>query len=188
MGVDRSLIDDQTYFLIETLQDGETILVGCERLYGGDQTDGRDDSFSNPEVDALEFGRCTPTPTGLGGALAVGCWHSAKQQPEMQVSARSGLVRSFRVSPSIWLVVMKRSSAVATSVRMELKITSSRWSKNLRPSVKGVVRKSLVLEFVEAGRPSHRAASQFRSHGWLRYSDAFKTFGKGVWKSDRVLL
>lgn len=57
MGVDRSLIDDGTYFLIETLRDGENVLVGCggwgkrRTLYGGDHTAGRDDSLSDPATE-----------------------------------------------------------------------------------------------------------------------------------------
>ena len=61
MGVDHSLIEDETYFLIETIQNSETILVGCggwgkrRTLYGGDHTIGRDDSFSDPDVDAARI-------------------------------------------------------------------------------------------------------------------------------------
>ncbi len=61
MGVDRSLIDDKTYYLIETLSAGETTLVGCggwgkrKTLYGGDHSDGRDDSFSDPSIDAARI-------------------------------------------------------------------------------------------------------------------------------------
>lgn len=57
MGVDRTLIDDQTYFVIETIFADKTQMVGCggwgkrKTLYGGDHTVGRDDSFSNPEFD-----------------------------------------------------------------------------------------------------------------------------------------
>ncbi len=57
MGVDRSLIDDQTYFIIETIYENEVVMVGCggwgkrKTLYGGDHTVGRDDSLSNPEID-----------------------------------------------------------------------------------------------------------------------------------------
>ncbi|VUD69203.1 hypothetical protein TDB9533_04569 [Thalassocella blandensis] len=57
MGVDKSLIEDGTYFVIETEQNGETVMVGCggwgkrKTLYGGDHTAGRDDSFSDPSVD-----------------------------------------------------------------------------------------------------------------------------------------
>lgn len=57
MGVDQTLIQDQTYFVIETEFQGQTVMVGCggwgkrKTLYGGDQIVGRDDSFSNPKTD-----------------------------------------------------------------------------------------------------------------------------------------
>ena len=61
MGVDRSLIADGTYFVVEALQSGQTVMVGCggwgqrKTLYGGDQTAGRDDSLSDPETDAARI-------------------------------------------------------------------------------------------------------------------------------------
>lgn len=61
MGVDLTLIADQTYFVVEAVQDGETILVGCggwgkrKTLYGGDHTAGRDDSYGDPAVDAARI-------------------------------------------------------------------------------------------------------------------------------------
>ena len=61
MGVDQSLVGDGTYFLIETEVDGASVLVGCggwgkrRTLYGGDHTAGRDDSLSDPEVDAARI-------------------------------------------------------------------------------------------------------------------------------------
>ena len=61
MGVDMSLINDQTYFLVENRKSGVTQLVGCggwgkrKTLYGGDHTVGRDDSFSDPAVDAARI-------------------------------------------------------------------------------------------------------------------------------------
>ncbi|MFK8054060.1 MAG: GNAT family N-acetyltransferase [Woeseiaceae bacterium] len=57
MGVDQTLIDDGTYFLIEGQGPSGTVLVGCggwgrrRTLYGGDHTVGRDDSFSDPATD-----------------------------------------------------------------------------------------------------------------------------------------
>ena len=54
MGVDWTLIEDRTYFVVETVQGDQSILVGCggwgkrKTLYGGDHTAGRDDSFSDP--------------------------------------------------------------------------------------------------------------------------------------------
>jgi len=61
MGVDRTLIADGTYFVIETIHAGATIMVGCggwgkrRTLYGGDQTAGRDDRLSDPAVDAARI-------------------------------------------------------------------------------------------------------------------------------------
>lgn len=61
MGVDQTLIEDGTYFLIEADTDGETVLVGCggwgkrRTLYGGDHTAGRDDSFSDPASEAARI-------------------------------------------------------------------------------------------------------------------------------------
>jgi GNAT superfamily N-acetyltransferase len=54
MGVDQTLIDDGTYFIIETVVDDATLAVGCggwgrrRTLYGGNHTAGRDDTLSDP--------------------------------------------------------------------------------------------------------------------------------------------
>ncbi|TQV77269.1 GNAT family N-acetyltransferase [Aliikangiella marina] len=54
MGVDKTLLQDKTYFVIETRVDGQTVIIGCggwgkrRTLYGGDHTKGRDDSLSDP--------------------------------------------------------------------------------------------------------------------------------------------
>ena len=56
MGVDKTLLEDKTYFVIETIIDNKTIVVGCggwgkrKTLYGGDHTVGRDDSLSDPKT------------------------------------------------------------------------------------------------------------------------------------------
>jgi len=61
MGVDRTLIADGTYFVIETVRAGETLMVGCggwgkrRTLYGGDQTTGRDDTLSDPATEAARI-------------------------------------------------------------------------------------------------------------------------------------
>jgi GNAT superfamily N-acetyltransferase len=57
MGVDQTLLDDGTYFVIETKHNGKTVMVGCggwgkrRTLYGGDHTVGRDDAFSDPATE-----------------------------------------------------------------------------------------------------------------------------------------
>lgn len=61
MGMDLTLIEDQTYFLIETLHERQPLLVGCggwgkrRTLYGGDHTAGRDDTFSEPGREAARI-------------------------------------------------------------------------------------------------------------------------------------
>lgn len=79
MGVDRTLIEDGTYFLVETVENGKTILVGCggwgkrRTLYGGGHTAGRDDSVSDPAVDAARVRAMYTHPSwvrrGIGSLL-----------------------------------------------------------------------------------------------------------------------
>ena len=57
MGVDKTLLQDGTYFIIETSHQGTKVMVGCggwgkrKTLYGGDHTVGRDDSLSDPKIE-----------------------------------------------------------------------------------------------------------------------------------------
>ena len=61
MGVDQTLIDDGTYFVVETFTNDQTLMVGCggwgkrRTLYGGNHTTGRDDSFADPETEAARI-------------------------------------------------------------------------------------------------------------------------------------
>jgi GNAT superfamily N-acetyltransferase len=61
MGVDWTLIEDETYCVVEAVQNNKSLLVGCggwgkrRTLYGGDHTVGRDDTFSDPAVDAARI-------------------------------------------------------------------------------------------------------------------------------------
>jgi GNAT superfamily N-acetyltransferase len=61
MGVDWTLIEDRTYFVVEAVARDRRTLVGCggwgkrKTLYGGDHTVGRDDSCSDPTVDAARI-------------------------------------------------------------------------------------------------------------------------------------
>lgn len=79
MGVDLTLINDETYFVIESEHLGHRVMVGCggwgkrKTLYGGDHTVGRDDSLSNPKVDAARIRAMYTHPEwirrGIGGLL-----------------------------------------------------------------------------------------------------------------------
>ncbi len=61
MGLDTTLLEDGTYFVIEGRQGGETVMVGCggwgkrKTLYGGNHTKGRDDSYADPSKDAARI-------------------------------------------------------------------------------------------------------------------------------------
>jgi len=61
MGVDTTLIEDQSYFVVETVQHGQKVMVGCggwgkrRTLYGGDHTLGRNDTYSDRAVEAARI-------------------------------------------------------------------------------------------------------------------------------------
>ncbi len=79
MGVDWTLIKDGTYFLVETVESGQRVLVGCggwgkrRTLYGGDHTVGRDDSLSDPATEAARIRAMYTHPSwtrhGIGSLL-----------------------------------------------------------------------------------------------------------------------
>ena len=60
-GLDTTLIDDETYFIVDIDSDDGPVPAGCGgwgkrlTLYGGDHTGGRDDSFSDPQKDAARI-------------------------------------------------------------------------------------------------------------------------------------
>lgn len=61
MGLDTTLIEDGTYFIIEADRNGARVPVGCggwgkrKTLYGGNHTRGRDDRYSDPKTDAARI-------------------------------------------------------------------------------------------------------------------------------------
>lgn len=89
MGLDTTLLDDGTYFVIEADKDGETLMVGCggwgkrKTLYGGNHTKGRDDSYSDPAKDAARIRAMYTHPdwTRLGiGALLLNLGEAAARE------------------------------------------------------------------------------------------------------------
>lgn len=79
MGVDWTLINDGTYFVIETKRTGVNVLVGCggwgkrRTLYGGDHSVGRDDSLSDPATEPARIRAMYTHPAwircGIGSLL-----------------------------------------------------------------------------------------------------------------------
>jgi GNAT superfamily N-acetyltransferase len=89
MGVDRTLIEDRTYFVVETIEKNNVVMVGCggwgkrKTLYGGDHTVGRDDSLSNPNVDPARIRAMYSHPNwtrcGIGSLLLTLGENAARQ-------------------------------------------------------------------------------------------------------------
>jgi len=58
MGLDTQLVEDGTYFIVESAHSSETRIAGCggwsrrATLFGGDHSGGRSDAFLNPAKDA----------------------------------------------------------------------------------------------------------------------------------------
>jgi GNAT superfamily N-acetyltransferase len=79
MGLDTTLISDRTYFVVETVQDEQVVMVGCggwgrrRTLYGGDHTASRDDSYADPATEAARiramYTRPGWTRQGIGSLL-----------------------------------------------------------------------------------------------------------------------
>lgn len=79
MGIDTQLIDDGTYFVIESRSD----IVGCggwsrrATLYGGNQTPGRDSQLLDPMVDAARVRAMYTSPAharrGVGRVILSLC-------------------------------------------------------------------------------------------------------------------
>lgn len=89
MGVDHTLLADNTYFVIETVKNDKTIMIGCggwgkrKTLYGGDHTAGRDDSLSDPATDPARIRAMYTHPnwTRLGvGSLLLDLGESAARE------------------------------------------------------------------------------------------------------------
>jgi GNAT superfamily N-acetyltransferase len=84
MGLDVQLIEDGTYFIVES--DGD--LAGCggwsrrATLYGGDQTPGRDAAFLDPEVDPARIRAMYTSPShvrrGVGRRVITECEQAAR--------------------------------------------------------------------------------------------------------------
>jgi len=82
-GVDSQLIEDGTYFAVET----ERVIVGCggwskrKTLYGGDRWTGREDSLLDPKADAAKIRAFFVHPEwvrqGIGGMILEACEQAA---------------------------------------------------------------------------------------------------------------
>ena len=86
-GVDSQLIADGTYFVAETTEGGNPVIVGCggwsrrKTLYGGDQFAGREDSLLDPARDAAKIRAFFVHPAwarrGVGSLILAACEDAA---------------------------------------------------------------------------------------------------------------
>lgn len=84
-GVDTRLIADGTYFAVESPDDGQIIACGGwskrQTLYGGDQYQGREDSWLDPARDAAKIRAFFVHPgwarRGLGSLILEACESAA---------------------------------------------------------------------------------------------------------------
>jgi len=86
MGLDTQLVEDGTYFVVES----NVELVGCggwsrrETLYGGDTTPGRSASLLNPATDAARVRAMYTHPRharkGIGRLILAACEYAARRE------------------------------------------------------------------------------------------------------------
>ena len=90
MGLDRQLIADGTYFVVEEAKDQGAQIAGCggwsrrATLYGGDHTPGRDPELLDPATDAARVRAMYTAPAfarrGVGRLILELCEAAAKTE------------------------------------------------------------------------------------------------------------
>lgn len=87
LGVDSQLIDDATYFIVETEENGARVLVGCggwskrKTPYGSDHRPGREDALLDPASEAAKIRAFFVHPNwarrGIGALILRHCERAA---------------------------------------------------------------------------------------------------------------
>jgi GNAT superfamily N-acetyltransferase len=141
MGVDRSLINDATYFLIETRHRDTTVMVGCggwgkrKTLYGGDHTMGRDDRLSDPAIDAARIRAMYTHPgwTRQGvGSLLLDLGEQAARHAGFQTIALGSTVAGEALYKAHGYVEHSRQTQIAANGADNLVITMHKHLYDLR--------------------------------------------------------
>jgi GNAT superfamily N-acetyltransferase len=88
LGVDSQLVADGTYFVVETEQAGETVMVACggwskrKTPYGSDNRPGREDTLLDPATDAAKIRAFFVHPEwarqGIGSLILDECEQAAR--------------------------------------------------------------------------------------------------------------
>ena len=90
MGLDRQLVADRTYFIVEAVDDSGAQIAGCggwsrrATLYGGDHTPGRDPELLDPTKDAARVRAMYTHPDfarrGVGRLILQLCEDAARAE------------------------------------------------------------------------------------------------------------
>ena len=132
MGVDRTLIEDGSYFLIEAMLNQRNVLVGCggwgkrKTLYGGDHTKGRDDRLSDPSTDAARIRAMYTHPdwTRLGiGSLLLELGENAARKAGFKIIELGSTVAGEALYVARGYIETHRHSTNADNGSMNLIIT-----------------------------------------------------------------
>ena len=88
LGVDSQLVADGNYFVVETEQEGSTVMVACggwskrKTPYGSDHRPGREDTLLDPDTDAAKirafFVHPNWTRKGIGSLILDECEEAAR--------------------------------------------------------------------------------------------------------------
>ncbi len=88
LGVDSQLVADGTYFVVETEQEGETVMVACggwskrKTPYGSDHRPGREDTLLDPDTEPATirafFVHPNWTRKGIGSLILDKCEDAAR--------------------------------------------------------------------------------------------------------------
>ncbi len=133
-GVDRRMIEDGTYFVIEGDNDNEEQIVACggwsrrRTPFGGDHSPRKDDSFLDPQCDAARVRAFFVHPEharrGLGTILLNTCEAAARASGFARVELTStltgvALYKARGFEPKERLELPLRNGATLPVVRME---------------------------------------------------------------------
>ena len=132
-GVDTQLIEDGTYFVAETMVDGNQAIAGCggwskrKTLYGSDHCAGREDALLNPDQDAAKIRAFFVHPDwarrGVGSRILEVCEAAAAAAGFRHLEMGATLTGV----PSTWPAVTSKRSTARFRSAQAYRYPSSTW-------------------------------------------------------------